>query len=145
MYRHTQPGWTTILSLGTALCVVLILNSVSYSPVAAVVAVVLALTIPLFFNLTVTIDQESLSAVFGIGVFRVRLKVSEIVSTRPVRNKWWYGYGIHGWFGKGWLINISGLDAVELKMKNGMTYWIGTDEPQELNAALQRAMNEAGS
>ncbi|HRZ40548.1 MAG TPA: hypothetical protein P5246_06025 [Candidatus Omnitrophota bacterium] len=91
MYRHTQPGWTTILSLGTALCVVLILNSVSYSPVAAVVAVVLALTIPLFFNLTVTIDQESLSAVFGIGVFRVRLKVSEIVSTRPVRNKWWYG------------------------------------------------------
>ncbi len=143
MYQHTQPGWTTILSLGAALCVVVGINSVSYSPAAAAVSVVLLLTIPLFFNLTVTIDKGILRAVFGIGVFRVHLKISDILSAQVVRNQWWYGYGIHGWFKKGWLINISGLDAVELKMKNGMVYRIGTDEPQELNAALQRAMNEA--
>jgi hypothetical protein len=73
----------------------------------------------------------------------LRIKISEIVSLKIVRNKWWYGFGIHGWWGKGWLLNVSGLNAVELKMKNGMTYRIGTDEPQKLNDSIQTKIIQA--
>jgi len=38
-----------------------------------------------------------------------------------------------------WIYNISGFDAVEIKMKNGKTYRIGTDEPQKLEQAIVHA------
>ena len=72
----------------------------------------------------------------------MRIKINEVASSKIVSNKWWYGFGIHGWWGKGWLLNVSGLNAVELKMKNGMFYIIGTDEPQKLNAAIQTKINQ---
>jgi hypothetical protein len=54
-----------------------------------------------------------------------------------VRNRWWWGWGIRR-IGRGqWLFNVSGLDAVELSMKNGKTYRIGTDEPQRLCEVVQ--------
>ena len=36
----------------------------------------------------------------------------------------------------GWLFNISGFDAVEIVLKNGRRYQLGTDEPEELLAAV---------
>jgi len=53
-----------------------------------------------------------------------------------VRNQWWWGWGIRLIPG-GWLYNVSGLDAVELKMKNGRIFRIGTDEAQRLAEFIQ--------
>jgi hypothetical protein len=53
-----------------------------------------------------------------------------------VKNQWWWGWGIRLIPG-GWLYNVSGLDAVELKMKNGRVYRIGTDEPRKLAEFIQ--------
>ncbi len=41
-----------------------------------------------------------------------------------------------------WLFNVSGRDAVELKMKSGRTYRIGTDRPDALEAAVRAAREE---
>ena len=55
-----------------------------------------------------------------------------------MRNLWYYGWGIR-YTPHGWLFNVSGLDAVELELKNGRTWRVGTDEPVELLAAIQAA------
>ena len=48
-----------------------------------------------------------------------------------------FGWGIRLWFWpKMWIFNVSGFDAVELTMKNGKIYRIGTDEPDALEQAL---------
>jgi hypothetical protein len=39
--------------------------------------------------------------------------------------------------GQGWLWNVSGIDAVELTMKNGDRFRIGTDEPEKLVTAIE--------
>jgi hypothetical protein len=35
-----------------------------------------------------------------------------------------------------WIYSVSGFDAVEIKMKNGKRYRIGTDEPKNLEQAI---------
>jgi hypothetical protein len=55
-----------------------------------------------------------------------------------VRNCWWYGWGIRR--GPDFrLYNVSGLDAVELRLKSGEVRRIGTDDPLALAAALKPA------
>ena len=62
----------------------------------------------------------------------------EIEQVAVVRNRWWYGFGIR--IAAGFrLYNVSGLDAVELKLKSGGIRRIGTDDPQGLAAALTRS------
>jgi len=39
-----------------------------------------------------------------------------------------------------WIYNVSGFDAVEIKLKNGKTYRIGTDESQKLEQAILRSI-----
>ena len=50
-----------------------------------------------------------------------------------VINKWYYGFGIRK-IKNGWLYNIQGLDAIELKMKNSKSIIrIGTADSKKLN------------
>jgi hypothetical protein len=87
-------------------------------------------------SLTVRIDNEQILVRFGGGVWRKRFDLPEIVSARPVRNHWLYGWGIH-WGSSGWLYNIAGFDAVELTFSNGKHARIGTDEPDQLAHVIQ--------
>lgn len=90
-----------------------------------------------FGTLTVAIDGQFLKFRFGWGIFRKKFLLNEIASVRKVKNHWYYGWGIRLWFWpKMWIFNISGFDAVELTMKNGKIYRIGTDEPNALEEAL---------
>ncbi len=144
MYKHTQTGWVIIYSFTAALLAILAVHFFSPSVPPLILELVIFLCIPLFATLTVSIKSRILHIVFGIGLIRMRFKLDEVISCKIVRNQWWCGYGIHGWFKKGWLINVSGLDAVELKIKNGMAYRIGTDEPQKLHEAIQAEMKALG-
>jgi len=56
-----------------------------------------------------------------------------------VKNHWYYGWGIH-LTPHGWLYNISGFLAVEIQMKSGKKYRIGTDEPKKLIEAIQQSL-----
>jgi hypothetical protein len=40
-----------------------------------------------------------------------------------------------------WIFNVSGFDAVEIIMRNGKIYRIGTDIPSGLEAAIKQAIN----
>jgi len=94
-----------------------------------------------FATLNVKIDREYLRIKFGYGIFRKGFMLEEIISARAVRNHWYYGWGIRFWWWPRMVIfNVSGFDAVEIKMKNGKTYRIGTDEPENLEYAIIQAI-----
>ena len=155
-YRHTQFGKVIVVAIGTGIVIFIasvaiplavlpasawggIGIGIAIIPLLGGIAVVLAIALVLFASLTVEIDAEHLRIRFGIGLIRKRFPLDQIDTCRSVKNSWLYGWGIR-LTPHGWLYNVSGLEAVELKMKNGKTYRIGTDEPEALTAALQAAL-----
>ncbi|MBU0456742.1 MAG: hypothetical protein ABH824_07130 [Nanoarchaeota archaeon] len=93
-----------------------------------------------FSTLTVTVDNKNLKIKFGYGIFRKSFLLKEIISVRAVKNHWYYGWGIRFWlWSRMWIFNVSGFDAVEIKMKNGKVYRIGTDESDKLEQAISQA------
>lgn len=93
-----------------------------------------------FTALTTSIDKNCLQIKFGYGIFKKKFLLSEIVSAKQVKNHWYYGWGIRLWlWPKMWIYNVSGFDAVEIIMKNGKVYRIGTDTSSELATAIKQA------
>jgi hypothetical protein len=39
-----------------------------------------------------------------------------------------------------WIYTVSGFDAVEITLKNGAIFRIGTDEPKALEQSIQQAI-----
>ena len=112
------------------------------------VAMILAFTIVLllvvgwlFGSLTVAIAGGAINWWFGPGFWKKGVTIYEIEACEPVRNRWWWGWGIR-YYGKGWLYNVSGLDAVELTLKDGKHIRIGTDEPEALVMAIRNHRDE---
>ena len=79
--------------------------------------------------------ERELHWFFGPGIWRYRIALAEVDGVAVVRNKWWYGFGIRMRPGFR-LYNVSGLDAVELRLKTREVRRIGTDDPQALAAAI---------
>lgn len=141
-YRHTQPGVVTAVCLGAGVLLLGVLAAVAESPseraALAAGAALLAVLAVLFASLTVTVAEGSLEVRFGPGLIGRRIAVAEIRSAKPVRNRWWYGFGVRAGL-RGTMFNVSGLDAVELELASGRLFRVGTDEPERLLAALLRA------
>ena len=125
-----------LLAVGIAVMVAEADGSLGLIP--AIVIVVLVVVACLFFSLTVSVSGEAISIRFGVGLIRKSFRIRDVRDVRAVRNRWYYGWGIR-YTPHGWLYNVSGLDAVELELKNGRTYRVGTDEPGELLAAIRAA------
>jgi hypothetical protein len=92
-------------------------------------------------TMTVEVDEMLVRIKFGVGFIRKSFRLEEIESCRPVRNCWWWAWGIRQISG-GWLYSVSGLDAIELVMKNGKIFRIGTDEPQVLTEFIQGRLSK---
>ena len=142
MYSHTQFGWITLIALAGALVLVGAAGR-NVGPEGAdglkVGIAILALMMPLLGWLTVTVDEEAVTAKFGIGLLRKKVSLRDIKSAERVRNKWWYGWGMR--MGpRGWMYNVSGLDAVEIELRDGSRFTVGTDEPEELVSAIRSSM-----
>jgi len=101
--------------------------------------VVIAIALVLFSSLTVVIREDELEARFGPGPIRKRFKLNEIESCQVVKNHWYYGWGIR-FTPHGVLFNVSGFHAVEIKLRTGKKFRIGTDVPQELEEAIRQAI-----
>ena len=137
-YRHTQRGTLTIIIclVVAAFDAAIVWRSGQWP--AAVVAVVLVAVAGLFSSLTVEVGEGELRWYFGPGLWRYRLALDEIQTVAAVRNHWWNGFGIRMRPGFR-LYNVSGLDAVELRLKSNEIRRIGTDDPQGLEEALKAA------
>ena len=141
MYKRTQIGWVTLILLEIGILPIGYFGILYSNWVALSVFGILVICIFLFASLTVVVNGDSIEIRFGVGLLRKKFSLEEIESCTVVRNRWWYGWGIRK-IPKGWLFNVSGLDAVELLMRNGKVYRIGTDDPQKLGEFIQRKLNE---
>ena len=116
---------------------VYIFQHAGYEPVLITVSVLVLLLLASFSTLTVMIDQEYLRIKFGYGIYCKRFKLKDITSVKTAKNHWYYGWGIRYWMKpKMWIFNVSGFDAVEIKLKNGKVFRIGTDEPEVLEQVI---------
>lgn len=144
MYQHTQVGWITVMGLAVAFVILLgtyfqMGAGIPGSQVVLGAMVLMPLLIPIFGWLTVSIEAGAVTASFGIGLIRREIRIKDMQSVTQVRNKWWYGWGIRVIRG-GWMFNVAGLDAVELELKNGSKFRIGTDEPEELLNSIRQKL-----
>ena len=95
-----------------------------------------------FSTLTVVMNIQVLKIYFSWGIFRKEFTINEIVSVAQVKNQWYCGWGIRlRIWPRMWIFNVSGFDAVEIKMKDGKIYRIGTDEPEKLETAIKRVIS----
>jgi hypothetical protein len=136
-YRHTQIGTLIMWTLGAAIVLALaVAMAGDWHPLPIIVAGVMAVLLFLFHSLTVEVTQSLMVVRFGPGLIRRSFRVPSIREARTVKNRWYYGWGVR-LTPHGWLFNVSGFDAVEIRLENGRHYRIGTDRPEELLAAIQ--------
>lgn len=136
-YEHTQTGYLflfilLVLTIFYGFMYIL----VEYNLMVLSIIFPFLLLIASFSTLKVSIDEKHIKLKFGYGIFRKKFTLKEIISVRTVRNKWYYGWGIRFILPNTWIFNVSGLDAVEIKLKNNKTFRIGTDEPKKLEQTL---------
>ena len=140
IYQHTQIG-TTVLAFVIPIILILSFLLFRFSlPVTAAIAPLVGIIIAaLFATLTVRVSETQVKCAFSFGLIRKTFPVSEISRVAIAKNPWYYGWGIR-LTPKGWMFNVSGLDAVELELNSGSYFRIGTDEPEALHAAISRSL-----
>ncbi len=143
-YRHTQVGWQ-VYGITIPLTLALLYGlRIRDGQVFGLVLVIVAAAFALLGWLTVDIDSRRLFIRFGIGLIRRSIPLDTIRGFAPLRNPWYYGWGIR-FTPHGILYNVSGFQAVELLLDDGRRVRIGTDEPDALVRALQNATAVAPS
>ena len=142
-YKHTQIGY---LLLTLYSIVVLFLGyfniMTSFHPLTFIALIIVLVILGIFSRLTVTVDDQTIQIQFGLRIIRKTFLLREIGTYRVVKNPWYYGWGIR-FTPRGWLFNVSGYSAIEIEMKNGKRYRIGTDDPDNLAEALDKALHTA--
>ena len=152
LYKHTQIGYLTLV---VTLAVLVLFAWVYFTALAeppsvdsgtnfavSAIMVLILFILASFATLTASIDENYLRVKFGYGIFARKFVLNQIASVQAVKNRWYYGWGIRLWlWPKMWIYNVSGFDAVEITMKNGKVYRIGTDVPEELETAIKQSIN----
>jgi hypothetical protein len=139
-YEHTQIGHVIIWSV---LAIILIASGglMGHHAAPAIISIILLVCLVLFYKLKITIDDRTLSASFGPGIIRKKVRLAEIARCEPIRIRWWYGWGIH-MTPFGWLYNVSGFDAVAITLRDGRKFALGTNDPHRLIDAIRRYISK---
>jgi len=150
-YKHTQIGYLMlVVALAVMVLFVWVYITASAEPpsydsgpnfAVTVIMALILIILASFATLTASIDENCLRIKFGYGIIAKTFPLNQIVSVQAVKNYWYYGWGVKVWFWPYmWIYNVSGFDAVEIIMRNGKIYRIGTDTPSELEAVIKQAI-----
>lgn len=141
-YKHTQIGYLLLTLYSIVVLFLSYFNIMTnFHPLTLIALIIVLIVLGIFSRLTVTVDDQMIKIQFGVRIIRKTFPLKEIEVYRVVRNPWYYGWGIR-FTPRGWLFNVSGFSAIELQMKNGKLYRIGTDDPDNLASALDEALNQ---
>lgn len=140
-YRRTQRGTLLVTAFGLiAAGEAVIFARYGASPLIPAMAIfVLAVAACVFCCLTVSVSPEQITLRFGVSPIRKSFLVSDVRTVSIARNRWYDGWGAR-YTAQGWLYSVSGLDAVEIVLKNGRKHRIGTDDPTGLLSAIRAAI-----
>ena len=145
--KHTQFGWV-ITMLCLLVGAILLITAISIKGedsrlgILLFVAFVLFTCLLLFHSLTTIVTDEHVRVYFGGGIIRKKIPLDKIIACCALKNKFVLGWGIR--FGSGYILwNVSGLDAIELTLKDKKwKFRIGTDKPEELSEAISYTLKE---
>lgn len=144
VYNKTQYG-IVLISFMSIFILLIVLgykfeignNLRPLAPTSIVIAI-LIIAIALFYKLTITIDNEKIVAVFGIGLIKRTMQFKDINfdSIESVKFPWYYGIGIR-LTPKGWLYNVKIGKAIFIQnKKKTKTFLVGTDEFDTIKSIL---------
>ncbi len=138
-YQHKQFGTfiTVALAAGMLLALFPVLIAGTFPPILMAVLAVIAVVWVLLYSLSIEIKDNALVCRLGAGLIRRKILLSEIRQSSKVSNPWYAGFGIHWVPGQYWLWNVSGREGVELSLKSGERFRLGTDEPEALLRAIK--------
>ena len=140
-YKHRQIGTVMIIGLGSGILMTLY-YLIHFPPepaktITALISALLILCLLLFWSLSVEINTDHIHVYFGFGIIHKRIHFSEIKQVNVVHTPWYYGWGIRP-APHGWMFNVSGFGGVELIYQNDERFRIGSDQPDQLHAAIQQ-------
>ncbi len=160
-YYHRQTNWLTLIfSVFSLLVSTLIILSIEFDqellqnlnhyfhisktemylyPILTLIVVCLITAI--FSSMIITINKQEIKWHFGPGIWHKTINLADIENLQKVRNKWWYGWGIRR-YKSGWLYNVSGLNAIEITLKSGKQFRLGTDEPEKLYKSISKILEK---
>ncbi|MBC7009704.1 hypothetical protein BIZ38_14700 [Pseudoalteromonas sp. BZK2] len=142
MYQHKQYAIFIFVILGwIGGFIALAWNLIGADIPLMVFSAILVLVAFLFHGLTIKVSDKTVSWAFGPGVFGKTVTFDEIESVRAVSNSFRHGIGLRITH-DGWVYSVSGFSAVELAMKDGTHYRLGTNDQEGLLAALREHIAE---
>lgn len=154
-YSHRQWGIATFLALAVLMALILLIShftglnisDAQINPnqlrlIQLVLFSLLGIIAVVFSSMTISVNESEVTWFFGPGLLKRKLALTEVASCRKIVNPWWLGFGIHS-FGTGWLYNVSGFLGVEIELKGGAFVRLGTNEPNYLVSAVEKAKDRA--
>jgi hypothetical protein len=148
-YSHTQTGPLCLILYASAfLCFALAVGTDDTPGVSIAVAVggVLALLGPAIHHLKVEDRGDRLAIRFGpLPLLRTSVRYADIVAVEVGRTLVLDGWGVHYSVRGGWVWNLWGRACVVVKLKNGGTLRIGTDDAENLVRFLETRTGGRGT
>ena len=142
-YEHTQRGTVLLVTFLVSALFLLALGMLTpgVRELLFTVIGILAICGFLFSSLTIQITDRVLRWQFGPGLIRKEVPLREIERVEVTETTFLQGWGIH-YTSRGWLYNVSGFQAIAVRLKSGKAFLLGTDEPDRLRAALLQKLSQ---
>lgn len=139
--RFRQLGVLTLVVLGIVETGAIILAVVTGELlIMLIMMAILSPVLVIFHALTIEVGLDRVRCAFGPGWVSRTIPVERIRAVRAVRTGFLDGWGIRLVRG-GWLWNVSGFDAVELRLDSGRVFQMGTDRPGEVVEAIEAVID----
>ncbi|PCK32608.1 hypothetical protein [Pseudoalteromonas piscicida] len=147
MYKNIQFAWVIWLFLAFIASFTVLAIYLTGSNLAFVAfLVILSLVAFIFYGLTIQVDkqQQTLSWWFGPSVAKMTLQFDDIEFVQPVTNSLRHGIGMRI-STDGWVYTVAGFDALEVVMKDGTKYRLGTNDQANLVKAMESKLKKEKS
>ncbi len=136
MHHHRQIGTVTLAASLAASGMTLAWALRSHY--SAVIARVLLFLLPslLFSSLTIEVDRTEVRHYCGPRFWLKRVALESISAVGEKRSSWYECYGIRV-TAEGMLYSVAGFRVVEIRLRSGVRFRLGTDDPAALVAAIR--------
>jgi hypothetical protein len=132
--RNTLPIFISIAAVVTAGWILFMPAKVPLAALAGPLALTAAV-VAVVSTFTIDVTDRELVLAFGLGLFRRRVLLSDIVRVERTTVPWWYGVGIK--ISPSYVTYVVATGpAVAITLSRGMALRIGTDDPDALVRAL---------
>lgn len=139
-YKNTQIGTAMLVIFGLVFSLLAFISISEPQESIWFAYIIVGVVTLLFSSLTISVENHEIKWFFGPKFWNKSLPLSEIESAKIIETKWYNGFGIR-LISTGWLYNVSGLMAVELRVKDKTTVTLGTNDAKSLLKVIKKNLS----